>query len=63
MSRIALSVAEACEAANLSHTTLYKAMNSGALRAVKNHKRTLILADDLKLWLTSLPTYTPAQAA
>jgi excisionase family DNA binding protein len=63
MAPVALSVAEACEAANLSHTTLYKAMNSGALRAVKNHKRTLILAEDLKQWLASLPAYTPARAA
>jgi excisionase family DNA binding protein len=59
MTQLAYSILEACEAARIGRTNLYEAIRSGELRAVKHGKRTLILADDLRLFLESLPAVTP----
>ena len=57
---IAYSITEAATVARGSRTALYEAMKRGELRAVKRGSRTLILAEDLRRWLASLPTYRPA---
>ena len=57
-SRIAHSISEACSLARIGRTSLYKAIRSGALRAVKRGRRTLILHDDLLRWVQSLPPVT-----
>jgi excisionase family DNA binding protein len=59
MTQLAYSILEACEAARIGRTNLYEVIRSGQLRAVKHGKRTLILADDLRAWLESLPALTP----
>jgi excisionase family DNA binding protein len=59
VTQLAYSILEACEAARIGRTNLYEAIRSGELRAVKHGKRTLILADDLRLFLESLPAVTP----
>ncbi|MEO6013939.1 MAG: DNA-binding protein, partial [Devosia sp.] len=51
------------EAGVASRRKLYEAINSGALKARKNGKRTVILDADLNNWLNSLPAYEPRQAA
>jgi excisionase family DNA binding protein len=56
---LALSIAEACSAARIGRTSLYEAIRCGKLRAVKHAKRTLILAEDLRRWLESLPAVVP----
>jgi excisionase family DNA binding protein len=63
MTQLAYSILEACEAARVGRTNLYEALRSGQLRAVKRGKRTLILADDLREWLESLPALTPKPKA
>ncbi|MGO9630140.1 MAG: helix-turn-helix domain-containing protein [Xanthobacteraceae bacterium] len=60
---IALKVSEACSVARVGRTCLYDAMKTGELRALKRGKSTLILADDLRRWLESLPTFIPKNSA
>jgi excisionase family DNA binding protein len=56
--RLVHSIAEACEAADTGRTALYEAINSGELRAVKRGARTLILDEDLRQWVQTLPPFT-----
>ena len=52
---LAHSISEACSIARTGRTSLYEAIRTGALRAVKRGRRTLILDDDLRRWVQSLP--------
>ena len=56
---LAYSIAEACEVARAGKTSLYEAIRSGALRAVKRGRRTIVLADDLRHYLENLPIVVP----
>jgi excisionase family DNA binding protein len=57
--QLAMTIAEACAASRIGRTRIYEAIRAGELRARKHGKRTLILADDLRQWLESLPTLAP----
>jgi len=50
-----LTIQEACTYSGIGKTKLYEAINSGKLKARKAGKRTLILSDDLRNYLSSLP--------
>jgi excisionase family DNA binding protein len=52
---MALKINEACSISRCGRTTVYEAIKRGELRALKRGKSTLILADDLRRWLESLP--------
>jgi excisionase family DNA binding protein len=57
--QLAYNISEAGQAAKTGRTAIYEAIRSGELRAVKRGRRTLILANDLRRWLESLPPVTP----
>ena len=60
MEPIILTINEACQASRTGRTALYAAINSGQLVARKRGSRTMILANDLKQWVDSLPKMEPA---
>ncbi|OCC05079.1 hypothetical protein BA190_09190 [Labrys sp. WJW] len=53
--KLAYTVKEACEATTLKMSALYYLLREGKLRARKIGRRTVVLADDLKAYLDSLP--------
>jgi excisionase family DNA binding protein len=57
-SALALKISEACAAARVGRTALYQAIQRGELPARKRGKSTLILVDDLRRWVESLPAVT-----
>ena len=58
-SPLAHSVLEACSITDTGRTSIYEAIRSGALRAVKRGRRTLILDNDLRRWVQSLQPVEP----
>lgn len=52
---LAHSVEQAATRANCGRTTVYAAIKARALAARKIGRRTIILDDDLRVWLASLP--------
>jgi excisionase family DNA binding protein len=56
---LALTIQQATLVAAASRTTIYAAVRSGRLRAVKRGRRTLILREDLVRWLEELPRVIP----
>jgi excisionase family DNA binding protein len=52
---MAFTIEEASQVSRIGRNNLYLAVQTGALRARKLGKKTLILRDDLRAWLESLP--------
>ncbi len=49
------TVNEACDITKSGRSAIYDAIKSGALRARKRGRKTLILAEDLENWVKALP--------
>jgi excisionase family DNA binding protein len=52
--KLAYSITEASKATDVGRTKLYQEIKEARLRTVKVGRRTLILVEDLRLWLDSL---------
>jgi len=52
---IAVSIAQACQISGLSRASLYRAAGAGLLPTRKLGSRTLILVDELRNFLRTLP--------
>jgi excisionase family DNA binding protein len=53
---LAHTIDDTAQQTKCGRTTIYAAIKSGALKARKIGRRTIILDEDLHGWLTSLPT-------
>lgn len=59
--RAAISIAEFQTRFGLSRTTVYKHLGTGALKARKVGRRTVIPVEAVDVWLTSQPEYAPGR--
>ena len=50
------TIAEACAAARIGRSTLYKHIRVGDLRAIKIGSRTCVPVDELHRWLNAMPS-------
>jgi excisionase family DNA binding protein len=55
MDPLVFSITEAYARSGIGRTAMYELINAGQLRARKRGRRTLILAEDLRRYLESLP--------
>jgi excisionase family DNA binding protein len=58
--KLALTIPEASALANVCRSVVYQAVSSGALRARKRGRSTLILQNDLREWVDTFPAFSPA---
>jgi hypothetical protein len=61
-SPLALPINAAAIRAGVGRWTIYGVVNTGALKARKAGRRTIILETDLQAWLDSLPAYVGGQS-
>jgi excisionase family DNA binding protein len=60
---MALTIIEACDATRTGKTKIYEEIKAGRLRAHKRGRTTLILPEDLREWVASLPAIEPRRVA
>jgi excisionase family DNA binding protein len=57
LEKLALTIDEVCELVGVSRTSLYEVIARRELSVRKRGRRTLVLVDDLKKWIGSLPEF------
>lgn len=61
--QLVYTIPQAIQIAAISRTELYRCIQRGELTLRKRGKRSIILADELRRWVQSLPTAQQARAA
>jgi excisionase family DNA binding protein len=61
--KLSYTIAEAARALGIGKSTIYLALASGKLSARKCGSRTLLLADELRRYTSSLPPARPTNSA
>jgi excisionase family DNA binding protein len=56
MSKAALTVCDVARESSMSERQVYRLLKEGKLKARKSGRKTLILAEDFRAWLASLPS-------
>lgn len=59
---IAVSIADAVQLSGVGRSSIYKAIGRGDLPIRKRGRRSLVMVDDLRKWLESLPSHQTIQA-
>ena len=62
MTKLSMTIKDVCAVTGIGRTKIYEAINTGALKARKLDKRTLVLQDDLAAYLAGLEVYEPKAA-
>jgi excisionase family DNA binding protein len=60
---IAISIIEAARRAGVGRSSVYEAIGRGDLKIRKNGRRSLVLVDDLKAWVSAMPEAKHRNAA
>ena len=63
MNKLAYTINEACEVSGIGRTSIYKLIKQKKLTPRKRGSRTLILAEELRTCLESLPVAEMSEAA
>lgn len=58
--KLAFTIHEACQAGLGSRTEIYRAVQRGDLKVIKRGRRSIILADEARRYLASLPAMSPS---
>lgn len=53
---LAMSIQDAVALSGIGRTSLFAAIKAGELKVKKYGRRTLVLTEDLKAWIDSLPS-------
>jgi hypothetical protein len=57
MDKLGFTISELADVGPFGRTTLYEEINAGRLRAKKYGSKTIVMPDDFKAFLASLPDY------
>jgi excisionase family DNA binding protein len=60
---LAISIIEAAKRAGVGRSSIYEAIGRGDLKIRKNGRRSLVLVDDLKAWVSAMPEAKPSKLA
>lgn len=52
---LAVTIIEAARRSGVGRSSIYQAVNRGELKLKKSGRRSLILVEDLKVWVNALP--------
>jgi hypothetical protein len=63
IAKLVHSIAGAADAADAGRNMIYDAINNGQLKAKKMGRRTIILDEDLREWLATLPDFESGKDA